>query len=317
MASNPWHPRVVPFFCWILFLAAAGFLPESLAALQPGIYLVQCVATVWLMWRYRHLTPELTVRFHWLAVPTAVVLVVAWIVLGYATAGELGWRWERVWRGEWAAGTGPNFPYEELGRGPNRFGPELNVEGVVPLHGVQELTAATPWLGWTSMVLRLLGMSLIVPLFEEMFIRSAMLRGLHRARPTWRGLVQFASDVPVVGDTIAGWPAVRAANAQPPALTAQLERTPVGHLTVFAVVASTVVFMASHLPRDWPGCVACGVVWCGLLWWTNRPRAARGETWDTMPAGGRMGLGPIVWSHGLTNALLWGYTLASGDWRFL
>jgi hypothetical protein len=36
-----------------------------------------------------------------------------------------------------------------------------------------------------------------------------------------------------------------------------------------------------------------------------------------MPASGRLGLGPIIWSHGLTNALLWLYTLTSDDWRFL
>ena len=265
MASNPWHPRVVPFFCWILFLAVGGFLPESLAAVQPGVYLVQCLVTGWLLWRYRHLTPELNVRFHWLAVPTAVFLVVAWVVLGYAMAGELGWRWERATSGDWRAAGQADFPYAELGREPNRFGPELDVEGVVPLHGIQELTAASPWLGWTSMVLRLLGMTVLVALFEEMFIRSAMLRGLHRARTTWTGLLQMASDFPGVGDWIADRPSVKAANAQPPALTAQLKRTPVGHLTVFAVVASTVVFAASHVPRDWPGCVACAVVWCWLL----------------------------------------------------
>jgi hypothetical protein len=29
------------------------------------------------------------------------------------------------------------------------------------------------------------------------------------------------------------------------------------------------------------------------------------------------GLGPVVWTHGITNAALWAYTLYTDDWRFL
>ncbi|MEM8737938.1 MAG: hypothetical protein AAGG38_05595 [Planctomycetota bacterium] len=318
--SNPWHPRVAPFFCWIVFMTVTALLPEDLAPAQPLVYAAQCVATLWLLWKYRKLTPELTISFHWLAVPTGVGLLVAWVVLGYAMAGELGWRWEQALSGAWAAACGP-FPYTELGREPGRFGPTLNAAGAVEPHPIQELTATHPALGWASMGLRLIGMSLIVPLFEELFIRSAMLRGLHRWKPTRTGLLQFASDLPLLGDWVSNTPAGRAAIDQPGAWTRQLETTPVGHLTLFAVIASTLVFCASHSPRDWPGCIACGLVWCGLVWWTNRPRPGRGETWASREQStggrGRMGLGPVVWSHGITNALLWAYTLGFGDWGFL
>jgi hypothetical protein len=37
----------------------------------------------------------------------------------------------------------------------------------------------------------------------------------------------------------------------------------------------------------------------------------------TNRGGRQMGLGPVIWAHGLTNAALWGYTLYTGDWRFL
>jgi hypothetical protein len=207
---------------------------------------------------------------------------------------------------------------------PNRFGPKLDAAGGVPIHSIKELQENSPVLGWASMVLRLLGMSLIVPVFEELFIRSGMLRGLHRWRPTRTALLQFASDLPLIGDWLHGKPAIQKALAEPAPLTRQLVATPVGHLTVFAVVASTVVFSASHIPRDWLGCVACSIVWCWMVWYTNKPPrkliAEKGSVeaaWAAMPASGRLGLGPIIWSHGLTNALLWLYTLTSDDWRFL
>ncbi|MEM9915704.1 MAG: CPBP family glutamic-type intramembrane protease [Planctomycetota bacterium] len=329
--SNPWHPRIVPFFCWIVFMTVAQFLlaPEALAPVKPFLYIAQCVATCWLLWHYRKLTPELNIRFHWLAIPTGVGLLIAWVVLGYAMCGELGWRWSQAMAGEWTQAFGV-FPYEELGREPNRFGPELDAAGELVPHPIQDQYGATPALGILAMGLRLIGMALIVPLFEEMFIRSAMLRGLHKPGTTFTGLLQFASDLPVIGDWLSNTAAGQKANEQPPAFTRQLSETPVGSVTFFAIAASTLVFMASHQPRDWPGCIACGVVWCWLVWWTNKPRSGKNETWrsingmnedapasDFINGRGRLGLGPVVWSHGITNALLWGYTLRWGDWRFL
>ncbi|MEM1108766.1 MAG: hypothetical protein AAGH99_08755 [Planctomycetota bacterium] len=329
--SNPWHPRIAPFFCWILFMTAAQFLlsAEALQPVKPFLYLAQCVVTCWLLWHYRKLTPELNLKFHWLAVPTGVGLLVAWVVLGYAMCGELGWRWEQAMAGQWAAALG-EFPYAELGREPNRFGPELDADGQTIPHPLNEQINTHPALGYFALGLRLLGMALIVPLFEEMFIRSAMLRGLQRPGPTMTGLLQFASDLPGVGDWISNTAAGKKANDQPPAFTKQLTETPVGSVTLFAVIASTIVFTASHAPRDWPGCIACGIVWCWLVWYTNRPRPQKNETWrsvnglaedapaqELISGGGRLGLGPVAWSHGITNALLWAYTVLGNDWRFL
>ncbi len=31
----------------------------------------------------------------------------------------------------------------------------------------------------------------------------------------------------------------------------------------------------------------------------------------------KLGLGPVIWTHGLCNASLWAWTIYSGDWRFL
>ena len=158
-----------------------------------------------------------------------------------------------------------------------------------------------------------------------------MLRGLQRWGPTRTGLLQLLSDLPGIGELIEQRPSVAEANQQPPALTWQLLNTPVGAAAAFGVIASTVVFTASHLPRDWPGCVACGLVWCWLVWATNKgtgnreqeagsyagseERSDEGPGSPTAPR--NLGLGPVIWSHALVNALLWGYTLWSGDWQFL
>ncbi|MEM7682514.1 MAG: hypothetical protein AAF288_11210 [Planctomycetota bacterium] len=276
MAADPWRPRVIPFFVWILAMFFGGFLTDLEPHLQPFWYTLQCVATVWLLWRVRKLVPEMNLRFHWTVVPSAVLLVVAWVWLG-AVIGDLDVR--------------------PFGHGSS-----------TGTHPIQKLGDTHPAWMWASMVLRLIGMALIVPVFEEVFIRSAMLRGLHRWRPTKTGLIQFACDLPSLGDWAANTAAGKKALAQPPAFTKQLVETPLYKITVFSVCASTAVFAISHVPRDWAGCVACGVVWCLMVWWTNRP---------SLPEAKRAGLGPVIWSHGLVNALLWGYTLYQGDWRFL
>jgi hypothetical protein len=95
------------------------------------------------------------------------------------------------------------------------------------------------------------------------------------------------------------------ANRHEPVFGREFAQTPLGALTPFAVAASTFVFMIHHALPDWPGAVLCGVAYCLLL-----------------AATARHGLGPVVWAHGLTNALLWIYTITlhlqgHGDWQLL
>ena len=77
-------------------------------------------------------------------------------------------------------------------------------------------------------------------------------------------------------------------------------RTPLGALSLFGVIVSTGVFMSYHVARDWPAAALCGVAYCLLLAATRQ-----------------RGLGPVIWAHGITNALLWGYSVKTGDWQFL
>jgi len=276
VGANPWHPRILPFFVYIALMAGLMALPKQAVGLYPVIYAVQCALVVALLWRYRKIVPELNWRFHWLCVPTGVGLLFAWVYLGYA--------YNLAFKGDYA-----RRPLSEE----ETFG---------PLH------AASLSLFWVALVLRLLGMSIVVPMLEELFTRSAMLRGMINARKTGIGIIQLLCDLPVIGDWLTHTAWGKRAGVKYGMFTEQLVNTPVGRITTFGVVASTVVFCASHIPRDWAGCVACGVVWCLLLWWTNRP---------ALPPEKRKGLGPIIWSHGITNASLWVWTLYTGDWQFL
>ncbi len=308
MAENPWHPRATPFFVYMIGLlagqlvyAGAFGMPE-LPGLIPLIYTLQVGVVAYLLWRYRQLLPELNIKFHWLAVPTGVGLCFAWVYLGYAS--------------NWLANQAVGLP-----------GVGDIVAWLVPTH--DQLPGNTSdshtindnkdalgeaWY-WSTMSLRLLGMSIVVPLFEELWVRSAVLRGAFAAGRTKIAAIQLASDLPIIGEWVSETQAGKNAAQQPAMFTVQLKETAVGRISLFAVCFSTLVFMLAHARRDYAGCIACGVVWCLLVWWTNKPK--QGETWSDQPAGGRYGLGPIVWSHGITNAALWYWTIYTNDWQFL
>ena len=308
MEENPWHPRATPFFVYMIGLLIGGLiydgsfgLPE-VPVLIPVIYTTQVGIVVFLLWRYRRLLPELNIKFHWLAVPTGVGLMFAWVYLGYASNWLAGQLVGVPGLGDvmaWLVPTHEQLPGNTSDSHPFTDNKAALGEG---------------WY-WTTMSLRLLGMSIAVPLFEELWVRSAVLRGAFSAGKTKTAFLQLGSDLPVIGEWVSSTKAGQLAAKQPPMFTQQLIEHRVGQISLFAIVFSTFVFMLAHQRRDYLGCIACGVVWCWLVWWTNKPK--QGEAWADQPAGGRYGLGPIVWSHGITNAALWAWTLATNDWQFL
>lgn len=261
MAAHPWHPRVAPFLAYIFMLPVIEWGVDQHVHLYPLLYGLQCGLAVWLLWRYRRLTPELNLRFHWLALPVGVLVAVVWVKLGLLM--------EATW-------------------------PSLASDEVHYIPRMQEPVRQA------SLALRLLGMSIVVPLLEEMFIRSLLLRSLHRPRPLLVTVLQVVEDLPGIGDWLVRKPWALEARREREVLGQAFLSTPLGALSVFGVVMSTLVFVAHHLPRDWPATVFCGVAYCLLLWATRR-----------------RGLGPVVWAHGITNALLWAYSVRLGDWRFL
>ncbi|MEM6334839.1 MAG: hypothetical protein AAF823_16020 [Planctomycetota bacterium] len=304
MADSPWHPYIVPFFVWILGLGALAFLHKPYPWAYPIIYTVQVLLVGGLLWRYRKLTPELNIKFHWLAIPTGVGLLFAWIYLGFLSTALVPW-----------------------------FEPEVDALGnPVPTWFQTIRTEQGPAFFLLCMSLKFVGMVIIVPLFEELFTRALLLRAFHNRKRSMLGITQVASDLGVIGERIAATDYGKQANAAGPVLTDQLRQTPVGAITVFSVTLSTLVFMVNHQPRDYLGCIACGIVWCLLLYWTNRGLVAQWKA-GQLPEGTvdpaaatrkpALGLGPIVWSHAITNAALWGWTLYrdyftdTPDWRFL
>ena len=277
MASNPWFPRVTPMAVYVCMLLVINWAAGWSLYAQPVLKGVQLAAVAWLLWRYRRLLPELNWRFHWLAVPTGVGLCAAWVALGHGTIALSP---------AWFAPTSEPNAYQQM----------------------------TPVLRGVSLGMALVGMTLLVPMFEELFVRSACLRGLHSPRKTWIGVVQVVEDLPVIGEWVMHTKLGERMGRYPFMFTRQLREWPVGKLTCFGVFASTAVFTINHVPRDWAGCVLCGVVWCALLWWTNRGALAEKGDGRARPA---LGLGPIVWSHAITNALLWGWCVWTGQWMFL
>lgn len=261
MAEHPWHPRIAPFLVYVLFLALIGWIRPHAPNSYPLLYVVQCAGVLWMLWRYRALMPELTLRFHWLALVVGAGVAGAWIGVGL-----------------WMVGRFPRFAAEE----PHYF--EL-------MH---------PAVRQTSLALRLLGMSIVVPLLEEPFVRSLVLRSMHRCKPTVIAGVQLLSDLPLIGEVVGRTVWSRRADRHRRVLGNEFERTPLGDLSLFGVMMSTIIFMLYHGLRDWPAALLCGVAYCLLL------RATR-----------HRGLGPVIWAHGITNALLFLYSATTSDWQFL
>lgn len=262
LAAQPMLARALPYLVYVLLLTLVAAATQWQGWLYPPLYAMQCVLVAWLLWRYRHLTPELTIRFHWLAIPVGVLVAALWLGLGKGMV--------HLW--------------------PEQFGAKEP-------HYFEEMQ---PGVRWASLTLRVLGMSILVPMFEELFIRSLLLRCLHSAKKTGIGLVQLGCDLPLVGDYLMQTRWAAQAEQHGPVFSRQFEMTPLGRLSVFGVLASTFLFMLGHGLRDWPGCIACGVLYCVLLGLTAKK-----------------GLGPVIWAHGITNALLFAYSLKTGDWQFL
>ncbi len=297
MASGPWPARVMPWACYLVLLMIVGFARDIDARLYPSAYTLMCGFTVWLLYRYRKHLPELNWRFHWGAIPVAIFVTIAWIGLGWAMAGEFTQRFDALLAGQPIAAIDPEQAKLDFRNPPadDTYGMGYSV-------------------GWTALILRLVGMSLVVPMFEELFIRSLLLRSFHNVRLTMAGLIQMASDFPVTGDYITKTKMSERADAQGAVFTKQFNTTPLGALSMCGLAVSTLVFMFSHIPRDWPACIACAAAYCALLWWTNQKRIVHPDnTKNKKP----LGLGPVIWAHGLTNALLWVYTVTTNDWQFL
>lgn len=268
VASNPWHPRVLPMFVYLIGLLGASLFWDVHPLAYIGAYVVMCLATAWVAWRYRKLMPELNFRFHWLAIPIGLFVAATWMGMAFGMIELFPAMFDQP---------GDDF-FEEMG----------------------------PGYAWLALSLRLLGMSIVVPIAEELLFRSLLLRAFHRPKRVWIGLLNFLADVPGIGEIIMKSSRGRRAAKITGIFTHEFYINALGVISVSGVVISTAIFMLNHALRDWPAIWICGISYCLLVYWTGR----------------RHGLGPVIWAHGLTNACLWAYTIwmhlsGSGDWRFL
>ena len=286
MNEGPWLVRLGPLLLWVACMFIVGLARDWDARTLPFLYGLQCVLTAGMLWRYRKLLPEMTLWFHWTVIPSAVFLTAAWILLGWAIGDDsLADRW--AWL---QAGMPADDPINSAG----------------DPHYFVEMREAHPGTYTVGIGLRLIGMAMIVPFVEEIFNRSLCLRAMHSMKKTGIAVLQVVHDLPGIGEMLMDKPAVKAAAQREPMFSKQFNETALGDVSMFGVAASTFIFMLNHIPRDYVGCIVCGVLWCLMVKMTNHAGRKR-----------KLGLGPVIWSHGLTNALLWWYTLASGDWQFL
>lgn len=263
MAQHPWHPRLLPYVLYVAFLPLVAVAADKMPLLYPILYVGQCLLVAYLLWRYRKLTPELTIQFHWLAIPVGIAVCAIWIGLGHGM----------------------------IQRFPDRF----DTSGEPHL-----FMQMSPSLKWMSLSLRLLGMSLLVPLFEELFIRSLLLRSFHSFKQVAIGMIQWGQDIPVIGDWLMHTNIAQRADAHDLPFAKMFNQTALGTLSLTGITLSTLIFTLGHNMRDWPSAIACGICYCILLRLTRQK-----------------GLGPVIWAHGITNALLWLYCITTNNWQFL
>jgi len=134
-----------------------------------------------------------------------------------------------------------------------------------------------PWSG-TGFILRLLSASLIVSVFEEMFIRGYILRAalqwdMNRKNMSARAALAKMLDEDTVGDVAPGaW-------------------------SIMAVGISTLAFMVGHTTPEWPAAIAYSLL-MSMLWIIRKDLLS------------------CFVAHGVTNFTLALYVYYSGNWGF-
>lgn len=227
--QGPWNPRFGPWFLYLGILALTLQARQWDAWAYPPLKVAQGIGVGYLVWRWRALVPELTLRYHRSVLPISLGLVVAWIFLNRGTVALF-----------------PSLAPE----GPQFFA---------------LMRDANPTLFWCSAIAHLLAMATVVPLVEEIFNRSWLPRAVSDWRTAWKGILQALCDLPLIGDWLIRTEQGAAAWREPPAFCQQWKQHSLGTWSPFGVAASTAIFASVHAPCDWPGAILCGVTWCWLL----------------------------------------------------
>lgn len=138
-AASPVYARVMPFVVFCLITTLGGFMGEDW---KFWLYAAKVVVGAWLIWEMRSFVTEMRWAFSWEAVVVGVVIFVAWVGLdpfylkNYVLMQDTP---ESVWN-----------PFARFGEG--------------------------SWMAWALIVIRIFGMTIIVPPLEEVFYRSFVYR---------------------------------------------------------------------------------------------------------------------------------------------
>ncbi len=294
MLSHVAMPRIIPYF---LYVAGAslnnlidGYLSDyHLYASYPIGYLLFCTLIAYILWRYRKLTPEINAQFHWLAIPTGLLLIVAWIGLGWYFSkhgNQFPLRYQNL--------IAHNAPPPDAAL--DAINPKIRIEN----HKLNFIAQKGAILGYLSLSVRVIGMTLLVPFLEEVLMRSLLLRALAHPKKTMKMAFLALLDFPAIGDALINTKLAQRIEQNPPSFEDEFRATPLGQITCFGVIISSLVFAIGHAPRDYAAAMLCGITWCILLKFTKNK-----------------GLGPVIWSHGIANAALVAYVLYYNDWQFL
>jgi uncharacterized protein len=138
MAKSPEHARFLPLAIWL----GIGSLSLFGGDLKFWAYMAKVVVGVWIVWEMRRYIPEIRWTVSWQAIVVGVVIFVAWVGLNpYYPMNTLLMKDtpESIWN-----------PFARFGDG----------------------SAAA----WTLIIIRIFGMTVLVPPIEEAFYRSMVYR---------------------------------------------------------------------------------------------------------------------------------------------
>lgn len=138
MAESPEHARFLPFVIWVL-ITAANLLGGDVMFWS---YPVKVFVGAWMVWEMRRFVPEMRWTVSWEAIVVGVVIFVAWV------------------------GLDPFYPKNNL-----LFkDTEESIWNPFAKYGEGSMAA------WTLIVIRIFGMTVLVPPIEEAFYRSLVYR---------------------------------------------------------------------------------------------------------------------------------------------
>ena len=139
MAKSPEHARFLPFAIFLMITVASGMMGGNFMFWG---YALKVFVGVWMVWEMRRFIPEMRWSFSWEALAVGIVIFIAWVGLDpLYPKNHLLFKdtKESIWN-----------PFAHFGEGSG--------------------------IAWALIVIRIFGMTIVVPPIEEAFYRSLVYR---------------------------------------------------------------------------------------------------------------------------------------------